>query len=109
MADALDVLPGFGDDAGRLEENGGDAEGRIDADGEVRLEAKTLAEEAVTLLDAAFGIKTIGAHVPLADGTVGARLWIGTADDADNEVAGLERAAARRFADTPERFVADDQ
>ncbi len=46
-ADALDVIPGFGDNARRFEQHGKLAQLRIDLDGVARLDAKPLGAEAV--------------------------------------------------------------
>ena len=93
-ADALDVIPGFGDDAGRLEQHGELAQRRIDLDGVARLDAKPLGAEAVQALDAALGVAAVAAHVPFADGAGRAGHRVGPPHDADDAVAGGEAAAA---------------
>src|SRR6185312_14110070 len=64
---------------------------------------------AVALFDAALGVEPVAAHVPFADGA--GRTWhrIGTAHDADHEIAARKAAALRRFFDAAERLVAEDQ
>ena len=108
-ADALDVVPRLGDDAGRLQQNAELAERRVDLDGEARLDAKALGAEAVQALDAAFGVAAVAAHVPFAGGAGGAGHRVGPPHDADDVVAGGEAAAGRRR-DRPRRgFMAENQ
>ena len=82
---------------------------RVDLDGEFRLDAEALGAVAVALLDAALGVASVAAHVPLAGGAGEARLRIGPAHDADDEVAGHQAATRRRRLDRAERFVAEHQ
>src|SRR5207248_1184266 len=74
MSDALDVIPGLREDAGGLQQHAENAQFRIDLDGELRLDAEAFGAVAVPLLDAAFGVAPVAAHVPLADGAGNARL-----------------------------------
>ena len=67
-ADALGVVPGLGEDAGRLEQHAKDAQIGVDLDGEFRLDAEALGAVAVPLLDAALGVAPVAAHVPFALG-----------------------------------------
>ena len=69
----------------------------------------TLCGKAVALLDAALGVLAVAAHVPLADGAVGARHRVGPADDADDQVAALQVRVGGRFEDAAERLVPEDQ
>ena len=94
-ADALDLLPGLGEHAGRLGEHAQLAEPGIDGDGEVRLERHQLGAVAVPALDAALGVEPVAAHVPLAARAAGAGLGVGPAHDARHQVAGLEARAGR--------------
>ena len=86
-ADALDVIPGLGDDARRLQQHAELAERRIDLDGVARLDAKPLGAEAVQALDAALGVAAVAAHVPFADGAGRAGHRVGPPHDADDAVA----------------------
>ena len=108
-ADALGLIPGLGDDAGRLDQDAVHAERRIELDQKVRLDAEKIRAVAVALLDAALGVAAVAAHVPFADGAARARHRIGPAHDADDEIAGFEAAIGRRFLHLAERLVADDQ
>ena len=100
VTDALGLIPGFGDDAGRLDQDAVDAERRIELDQKVRLDAEKIRAVAIALLDAALGVAAVLAHVPFADGAIGTRHRIGPAHDADDEIAGLE-AASRRALPAP--------
>src|SRR5690242_8158866 len=92
VADSIDLLPGLGDDAGWLKKDTQDAEGGIDLDRELGLEAKPLRAIAVALLDAAFGVEAVAAHIPFALAAAEAGNGIGPADDADDEIADAEAA-----------------
>ena len=74
-----------------------------------RLDAELLGAVAVALLDAALGVEAVAAHVPFADGAGRTRHRIGTAHDADDEIAAREAAALRRLLDAAERLVAEHQ
>ena len=95
-ADALDVIPGLGDDARRLQQHAKLAQRRIDLDRVARLDAKPLGAEAVQALDAAFGVAAVAAHVPFAGGAGWAGHRIGPPHDADDAVADGKAAAGRR-------------
>src|SRR5579883_2436579 len=90
------MIPGLGDDAGRLQQYAEDAECRIELDREIALQPKLLGSEAVALLDPAFGIASVAAHVPFAGRTRGARHRVGPAHDADDEIPAFVSAALRR-------------
>ena len=60
-------------------------------------------------LDAALGVLAVPAHVPLAHRAVGAGHGVGTADDADDEVALLQRAARARVDHPAERLVPEHE
>ena len=68
-----------------------------------------LASVTVKLLDAALGIATVAAHVPLAYRTIRAGLGIGTANDSNNEVAWFHTTASRSVQNTSQRFVAKNE
>src|SRR5216683_1128308 len=106
---ALGVVPGLGENAGGLEQDPENAQGRSDLDGEFRLDAEALDAVAVTLLDAALGVAPVAAHVPFPDGAGRARHRIGPPHDADHEVAAGDPAAFRRLDDLAQRFVAEHQ
>ena len=108
-ADTLDPVPRLGDDARRLEQHGVGAKRRIDAHGEIRIEPEPLGAIAVALLDAALGVEAVLAHVPFADGAIGARHGIGAAHDADHEITRGKARALARVLDPAEQFVADDE
>ena len=74
-----------------------------------RLDAELLGAIAVALFDAALGVEPVAAHVPFADGAGRTRHRIGTAHDADHEIAARKAAALRRFFDAAERLVPEDQ
>ena len=101
------MIPGLGDDAGRLEQHSGSAERRIDFDEKFRLDAEIVRAKTVPLLDAAFGVAAVAAHVPFPDST--SRTWdrIGAAHNADDGIASLEAGAGRRLFDLSEGLVAD--
>ena len=108
-ADAHDLLPGLGDDARRLQQHAECVEPGINGDQEIRLDTKLLRAIAVALLDTAFGVLAVAAHVPFAGRAGRARHRIGPPHDADHQVAVFDAAAGRRFLDTAERFMTDDQ
>ena len=108
-ADALDVIPGLGDDARRLQQHAELAERRIDLDRVTRLDAKPLGAEAVQALDAALGVAAVAAHVPFAGGAGRAGHRIGPPHDADDVVAGGEAAAGRRLDHLAVGFMAEHQ
>jgi hypothetical protein len=82
---------------------------RVHLDHKFRLYAKVLASVAVKLLDAALGVATVATHVPLAYRTIWAGLGIGTAYDANNEVAWFHTTATRSAQNTSEGFVAKNE
>src|SRR3984957_14413272 len=86
------MIPGLGDDAGRLDQHAGVAERVIDLDQKVGLDAEKIRAVAVAFLDAALGVAAVAAHIPFADGTGGTRHRIGPAHDADDAVAGAKSA-----------------
>ena len=61
------------------------------------------------LFDATFDEPAVAAEVPLVSRTRLARLRVGTAYDAGDEVAGGETAAVGRLHDTTERFVEEHE
>src|SRR5437868_3778166 len=65
-ADAPDVIPCLGHDAGWFEKNPQDAERLFDLDGKFRLEPEPLGAETMPPLDAALGVEAVAAHVPFA-------------------------------------------
>src|SRR5207237_1645372 len=96
-ADALDVLPGLGEHARRLEQHRRHTQRRAHVDEKFRRAAKALDREAVRLLDAALGVLPVAAHIPLAERAVDARQRIGLSDDPDHHVSDGEAAVWRRF------------
>ncbi len=77
--------------------------------GKSGFDAPTLRAESVALLDAAFGVFAVAAHVPFAGRAGDARDGIGTANDADDQIAFVESAVCGRFFHAAERLVAEDQ
>src|SRR5881628_1002703 len=102
------MVPGLGNDAGRLDQDAERSE-RIDLDREVRLDAEALRTVAVPLLDAALGIAAIAAHVPFAGSAGRTRHRIGPAHDADHAVADGKTAACGRPFDRAEGLVAKNK
>ena len=100
-ADAVDLLPGLGEDAGGFGEDPERAELVGDRNREVRLERHELGAVAVEGLDAALGVLPVAAHVPLALGAADARHRVGSADDAGHQLA--------RVLHAPEQLVAEHQ
>src|SRR5262249_45898087 len=108
-ADPLGVIPSLGDDARRLDQHAEGPERGVELDGEFGLDAKLLGAVTVALLDAALDVAAVAAHVPLADRAGRARHRIGSAHDADDQVAGLEAAVRRRLLHAPERLVSEHE
>src|SRR3954454_4054652 len=104
---AIDVVPGFRHDAGRLHQHRVDAECGIDLHGELRRDAPALGAETVQPLDAVFGVKAVAAHVPLTGRASRAGDWVRRAHDTHDVIAfgepirGLDHAA--------ERLMSEDQ
>ena len=90
LSDRRDLLPGLGDDRRRLQQHSKKAERVVDPHRILGLDAPALRHEAVDLLDAAFSVLAVAAHVPLANRAVRARHGVGTPDDADDEIALLK-------------------
>src|SRR5262249_3927740 len=109
VSDAFDVVPGLRENAGGLQQYAENPQFGIDSDREFRLDAEAFGAVAVPLLDAAFGVAPVAAHVPLADGACNARLRLRPAHDPDNEVAGHESAPVRCRLDDAERFMAENK
>src|SRR6185503_14501260 len=109
LANAAHMLPGLGNNAGRLHQHAEHAERWVELDQEVRFDAEILRAVAVTFLDAALGVLAVAAHVPDAGGAGWARHGIWSAHDAGDEVARLEAGARRRFLHPAERFMTEDQ
>ena len=109
LADQAHLLPRLGDDGGRLEEHAEQAERAVHLHRVLRLDAPPLGHEAVDLLDAALGVLAVAAHVPFADGAIGARHGIRPADDADDEVPLPQRAAPAWIEDPAQRLVPEHQ
>src|SRR5579863_9975799 len=91
-ADALGMIPGLGDDAGRLDQHAVEAERGIELDQKVRLDTEKIRAVAVALLDAALGVAAVAAHIPFADGATRTRHRIGPAHDTDDKIARFEAA-----------------
>ena len=103
---SVGVVPRFRQNARRLEQHAEHSERWIDPDRELRLDAKALRAVAVPVLDAALRVAPVAAHVPLADGAGAARLRIGPAHDADDEITGRKAATLGSGLDRAERFMA---
>jgi hypothetical protein len=96
-ADPLHVLPRLGNHAGRLEQHADPFQGWIDTHRVLRLDAIALRAEAVSLLDAAFRIEAVAAHVPLTAGAIRARHRVGAAHNRHDQIAGLQSAVWLRL------------
>src|SRR5215203_782432 len=105
--DAVDLLPGLGEDARRLGEDAERPEVIGYRDGEVLLDRHELGAVAVERLDAALRVLAVPAHVPLAHGAAGARDGVGAPDDPGHQLAGVEAAAS--LADTAEELVPEHE
>jgi hypothetical protein len=108
-ADPLQVLPGLGYDASRFEQHPEPPQGGIDAHGVCRLNAVPLHTEAVPLLDAAFRIQPVAAHVPLPHRAIRAGHRVGSAHNPHDQVAWYKPAVRWRFTHPPERLVSEDE
>src|SRR3954471_18798519 len=109
MTDALDVLPGLRDYAGRFEQDARVAQVRLQANCKLRSKLDALRAEAVELLDAVLGIAAVLAHVPFADPTRGTRHGIRMAHDASDEIAALEATPRRRLLHFAEQLVSEHE
>ena len=102
LADPPDLLPRLGDHRRRFEQHAEQARGPrstfIAYSGSIRQRSR---HEAVDLLDAALGVAAVAAHVPFADRAGWAGHRVGAPDDADDQVAGGERAGRARVATRP--------
>src|SRR5580704_5698350 len=101
----LGLIPGLGDDAGRLDQDTVHAERGVQFDQEFRLDAEKIRTITVALLDPTLGVAAVAAHIPLADGTVRTRHRVGPAHDADDQIAGLKARTRRRFLHLAQRLV----
>jgi len=104
-----DLLPGLGHHGGWLEQHAQDAERGVDLGVVARLYPPALGHEPVDLLDAAFGVLPVAAHVPLADRAVGAGHRVRAPDDPDDQVAALQPAVRADVHHPTEGLVAQDQ
>src|SRR3546814_16167741 len=84
-------------------------QGWVDADRKCGLDPEVFGAVAVELLDAAFGVAAVRAHVPLARCAVAAGRRIGPADDPDRQVTGGEAGAGRRLLGLPDRLMPEEQ
>src|SRR3546814_2882390 len=105
----IGVVPGLGEDARRLEQHAQMTQGWVDADRKCGLDPEVFGAVAVELLDAAFGVAAVRAHVPLARCAVAAGHRIWPADDPDRPVPDGEAGAGRRLLDLPDRLMSEDQ
>src|SRR3954469_14882596 len=103
------MLPRLDDHACRLRQDRAEAEGGLGLHRKVGFDPETLGAETMPILDAAFGIEAIAAHIPFPGGAGRARNGIGPAHDPDNVIAAAESAFGRRLFDSPERFMPEDQ
>src|SRR5207245_7224430 len=76
---------------------------------ELGLDSVQLAAVAVALFDTALHIAAVAAHVPVAGGAAGAGHGVGSPNDADHEVAGLEPAFRWSVDDFSDRLVPQHQ
>src|SRR5690606_32624242 len=108
LPDIGDVLPCLGEHARRFEQHTAVTEPGVDLHRVIRLGPPTLPREPVPLLDAAFRVLAVEAHVRLTCGAGRARHWVGSAHQPDDEVAGLELRRAA-LDDPAERLMPQDQ
>ena len=109
LADRAHLLPRLGDDGRGLEQHAEQAERWVDLHRVLGLDPPALGHEPVDLLDAALGVLAVAAHVPLAHRAVGARHGVGPPDDADHEIALLERAVRARVHHAAQGLVPEHQ
>jgi hypothetical protein len=101
-ADASDVLPCLGDHARRFQQHTDAIESGIDLDRVFGADPVPIGRVAVPSVNAALGIAAIAAHVPLTDRAVRTRDPIGSAHDADDQIAARQAAVSGRVEDTSE-------
>src|SRR5579883_2657429 len=109
LTDARDVVPGFSDDAGWLQQHADFPEPGIEAHCESGFDAPPFGAEAVALLNTAFSVFSVAAHIPFADGTGNAGFGIGMAHDAGDQIAFFKAAGSRSLFDAAERFVPENE
>jgi len=103
------VVPGLGDDGGRLEQHAEDAESGIHRHQVLGVNAVALGGVTVPGLDPPFGVLAVGAHIPVPGRAGRARNGVRPAHDADDQVPGLEPGSRRRLGYLAQRLVADDE
>ena len=108
-ADLLDVVPGLGDHGGRLEQHAQLSQRRADRHQVPGVDAVPLAGVPVAAGYPPFGVAAVQAHVPVPGRARRARIRIGAAHDADDEVTDGEPATGRRRNHPAQRLVPDDQ
>ena len=96
------MVPGLGNDAGRLQQHAQAAETRIEPHQEVGLDPEPLGGVAVALLDAAFGVLAVAAHIPLTVGASEAGHRVGPPDDTNDQLTRHKATALRRLLDAAE-------
>ena len=103
------LLPGLRDDGRGLEQHAQEAKGAVDLHRVLGLDPPALGHEAVDLLDAAFCVLTVPAHVPFAHRAVGARHGVGAPDDAGQEFPLVKRTARPGVHHAAQGFVPEHQ
>jgi len=101
----FDLLPRLCDDGCWFEQHAQEAERIVNFHRVLRLNSPTLRHEPINLLDAAFSVLAVAAHVPFTHSAVWARNWIGTPNDADDQIALLESGRWISFQDAAEGLM----
>ena len=105
----VDLVPGLGDDARRLEQHADAVERRVESHDVLGFDPPALGAEPVERLDAALGVAAVAAHVEAPGGAALARFRVGAADDPDDQIAGRDGGAVRPLQHAAERLVAEDE
>jgi hypothetical protein len=103
------VVPRLGEDACWLEQHTQDAQCWIDPNSEFGFDTKSLSAIPVTLLDAAFGVAAVAAHVPFAHGAGGTRNGVGPTHNAHHPITRPDVNAGRRLLNATQRLVPKHQ
>ena len=109
LTDHAHLLPRLRDDGRGLEQHAEQAERWIDLHDVLGLDPPPLGHEPVDLLDAALGVLAVPAHVPLAHRAVRTRHGVGPPDDADHQIALLERGVRAWVHDPAQRLVPEHE
>ncbi|KAF5048840.1 hypothetical protein DSECCO2_445860 [anaerobic digester metagenome] len=109
LADLPHHLPGFRDDRRRLKEDAEDPEIGVYFHRVLGFDPPPLGHEPVDLLDAAFSVEAVGAHIPLPDRTVRAGDRVGAPDDSHHQIPGFQPRPRSGIDDAAERLVPQNE